>query len=416
MRETRQILAAYLQLIQEGKRPNFLFLGSGTPDAAQFSAFALFARDVGIALTGIVYDCAPANRPHRFDERHILGIGSDDFVLLRGAQEDVSSGKGFLHTFAQMLRGCFVRGSVSGKNGDVLSVEDLRSLETPFFFIYPASGCIPPYALEFLSSIDNDNIVHIVLEEGIGSYLMTLRDWWFLGVSRERSQGAKLCKSLILHALWPIVKRQQNAANRTMTTVLFTLFTKSDGIVRKNPIPCEYCARAFDALSESLGVPAMDYSNTAIIATTRFAEHGASEYEMNCLRVVVPLLERYGYRVVLRPHPSERDTGHYKSLTVEIDECMHLPLESLVAHAKVPPSILLGFMSSSQLTANALWNIAAVCLADVLKEEWDRLAKENSAIGLLDREIRDAKSLFGGFVEFPCGVAQFEEAITLARQ
>lgn len=414
MSESADMLQAYFELKRQGKNPNFLFVGGGISHAAYFSSFALFARDENISLSGIVYDCAPAYKPVRFTEEHIVGVSCDDYRLLRRNPKNGARNTGVLSSLMDMIKGCFVKCPVSGPMEIPLTIENIKNFEDPFFFIYPATGLIPAYALEFLSSL-NRSVIHIVLEEGIGSYLATLKDWWFLGIDRERNGTMRLVKSAVLHALWPFVKRKQAQAERAMPRVPFTLFHVSNGVLYKNQIPCAYGAKAFELLAANHGLPSIDYSNTVIIATTRFAELGGIEYEIASLEAAIHIFRQYGFRVIVRPHPGERETHHYAYLANEIDEYMDLPLESLIAYSKRPPVALLGFMSSSQLIANALWGIKGICLTYVLDEIWAALVKGNAAIALFDRDVQHAQKLFEGYVDFPHGIEQLRESALLLR-
>lgn len=409
MKESRLICEAYQELVRKGKHPNFLFVGGGVSAIVQFDAFASFAKDSGIPLCGIIYDHTPTSFSNKFKKDHVLNLEVDDYILLESGTGTPSTRGGQLQIFKDMVGGCFARIPRAVSMVSAKRIEDVKAEDNAFFFLYPACGCIPPYALDFLSTLNKD-LVHVVLEEGIGTYLMTLRDWWFLGA--DRANGfRKALKTAALQILWPIVKRQQIAADHAMSTVPFTLFVKSDGVAKRNPIPCDYSAKTFEQLALQRNIPDVDYSNSIIVATTRFAEHGAIEYEIETLGFVVRLLQRFGYRVIIRPHPAEKDKCHYRAFGVEIDEYMDVPLESLLAHSRNHPAAVLGFMSSSQLIANALWGIPSICIAYVLGEQWSNLVKSNGAIRLLDREIQDAQMLFGDYVTFPYGIEALEELI-----
>lgn len=413
MEELSQIESAYRNLQERGKRPNFLFTGGGLSDVSQFDAFALYAKDLGIRLTGIVYDGSVEGSSNRFSEEHVLGIESTEYVLVH--ETDGAKGKtGFFRAFKEVVQGCFIGLPSRMRSLSSLQLEDLGEVKNAFFLIRPKCGFVPPEVLGFLATLEQDNIIHIVLEEGIGSYLMTSRDWWFLGVDRELDPLKRSLKSVIMHLLWPMKKRQLLSISQRMTAVSFTLFQEGR-VLRKNAIPCHYFERALEAIGEQRDMPALDFSNTVIIATTRFADFEASDFESECLGLVVSIMRGYGYRVILRPHPSEKLLDHYGLLDVEMDPHMDVSLETQVAASKVPPVAILGFMSSAQLIANALWNVEAICLSDVLSEQWSELAKENGAIGLLNREIQDAKGLFKDYVKFPHGVGQLEAEIASLR-
>lgn len=410
MSELSQIEGAYRSLQDKDRKPNFLFIAGGLSDVSQFDSFALFARDLDIDLCGIIYDAFSEGGADEFGETYILVIGPDEYELVRKADELGSDNSNLLHALGEIVRGCFVKLPTRFASVDGLRLECVGEIDDPFFLIYPKCGPIPSYALAFLATIEQRNVIHIVLEEGIGSYLMTFRDWWFLGVSREMNPLTRTLKSIVLHLLWPLKKRQQSRVDRAISSVSFTLF-KEGSALQKNETPCRYYKRALEDIAAQRRVKALDFSDTVIIATTRFADFDAIDFETSCLGVVISILQKHGYRVILRPHPAEKLLEHYKSLPVEMDSHMDVSLETQIAASQSLPAAILGFMSSAQLISNALWGVEAICLSDVLSDEWQALASENGAIGLLNREIQDAKRLFEGYIEFPHGPLQLESEI-----
>lgn len=412
--EATAISHAFEKLKQEGRAPNFLFVGAGTPHATYFSSFALFARDRDIHLSGVIYDCAQKSRPNHFSHEHIIGLDREDYIMLRRFSRTMSKKSQTIDNFKEMVRGCMLNPPVSKNGRKVIGLEELSELRDPFFFIYPATGLIPSYAIQFLLSLDRE-IIHIVLEEGIGSYLMTERDWWFMARDREHHPIVKVAKSAVLHALWPLIKDKQNRANEWMVTSFFTLFENTDEGLEVNKISCRYCKVACELIAKRKHVPNIDFSNTIIVATSKFGCLGAEKYEKDTLEIVLKILRDKGYRIVLRPHPGEPERDSFEDFPVEIDKRTDVPLESLIAVSKQRPVAILGFLSSSQIIAKALWGVGSICIIDVLYEEWNDLAKRNSAIRLSDQEVRRAKRMFRGYIDFPYGVEQLEKAIRLLK-
>ncbi len=409
MEEFSQIETAYRNLQKKGKRPNFLFIGGGLSDISQFDAFALYAKDIGIKLSGVLYDGSAQDSSNRFSEEHVLGIEPDEYELIHRTNES-GSRIGFFSALKEMTQGCFITLPSRLKSMSGLRLENLGEVEDAFFLIRPKCGSIPSYALRFLAIVEQEKVIHVMLEEGIGSYLMTFRDWWFLGVDRELDPLTRVLKSAALHALWPIKKRQQSSINRRITSISYTLFEEG-ALFRRNAIPCHYFERALEDIGAQRGVPVFDFSNTVIIATTRFADFKAADFEIDCLGLVISILQEHGYRVILRPHPAEKTLEHYEGLSVEMDPNMDVSLETQIAVSRVLPVAILGFMSSSQLIASAVWDIPAISVAYTLDEKWAEMVRENSAIRLFDREIRDAESVFSDYVLFPRGVQELIDAI-----
>lgn len=414
MRDEDRIKRAYDELVSGRVMPNFLFIGNGISHAAYFSAFALYAKEHGVDLRGIIYDAASSSRPNHFTESHILGINLEDSVFLRHDERGAS--KSMAASLGEMVRGCSQSVALRAPShdawhGDVGSCDS----EEVFYFIYPAIGEMPAYALDFLSSIDRP-VVRVVLEEGIGAYLMTSRDWWMLGAARERHPFMRVLKSAILGLLWPLQRRRQLKIGRRTACLPFTLFGISGDVAEKNSHVCACVSCVFDELAVAFDVPTIDYSNTVIIATTRFAELGAESFELTLLKEVVTVFQDMGLTVVLRPHPNDVDAERYGQLSVEIDDHLDVTLESLIAHSKELPVAILGFMSSSQLIANALWGVPAICISYVLGQGWAAAAEKSGGMRLLDRETQDAKELFSDYVMFPSSVAELEEAIAALGQ
>ena len=104
MEEFGQIEAAYRNLQKKGKRPNFLFIGGGLSDVSQFDAFALYAKDIGIKLSGVLYDGSAQDSSNRFSEEHVLGIEPDEYELVHRINES-GDRIGFLPALREMVQG-----------------------------------------------------------------------------------------------------------------------------------------------------------------------------------------------------------------------------------------------------------------------------------------------------------------------
>lgn len=412
MKEMKKIQRAYEMLESKGVQPNFLFVGGGISDAIFFSSFILYAKVISLKLRGIILDNAPATAPNHFTSEHILGLSASDYIFLKTTTEQRDNQSSALWS---LIKSCFCPKHIGpGRIQANHDITKLSECHDSLFLFYPASGQIPYFVLNFLSSI-NRPVIHIVLEEGIGSYLMSPKDWWYLGISREQKRLKRALKALILKSLWPFQRAQQSRLEKQLLRIPFTLFSQNRQTAIKNPISCEYATKAFLLAAEKFQIPILDYSNTVIIATTKFKDVGAQDACLPIIKDVISAVKQMGFDVLLRPHPGESSSEYYNSLNVEIDTHSNIALESLIARSARRPVAILGFMSSSQLFANVLWGVKAICVTDAESEKWNELARTNGAISLLNREILRAKDLFMNYVSFPCNIEELKSILECER-
>lgn len=114
------------------------------------------------------------------------------------------------------------------------------------------------------------------------------------------------------------------------------------------------------------------YASAVIINTQPFIEAGEllTENDLKLLTEVVKIFSKEGTRVVLKPHPRETNVGRYQVLAAEgncvIDTDNKVSQESILSQLKEKPKAIIGFTSTTLLTAKLFYDIETVSLVNCM--------------------------------------------------
>lgn len=240
-------------------------------------------------------------------------------------------------------------------------------------------------------------IVNILTDEGLGIYFRSDKNWIL-------ENGGKLnLKSLFIQTIKQKIKdvliNQLNKNGEFYSGRIFEMKQNQKISPSKAVVKC-YLELFESCKSENL---ATDYKQTILINTQAFyLDHqDCGDFDIECLSLVCHTLKNAGYSILLKPHPREKTVlGRYHSLGVQIDDRYEMSQELLLAKSTHLPLAILGFYSTTLITANLLWNIPAICLNSLAEVQ-----KADSATRL------DMESFSKRFSDFICEPKTVSELI-----
>lgn len=97
--------------------------------------------------------------------------------------------------------------------------------------------------------------------------------------------------------------------------------------------------------------------------------------EIELLRRIINVFNEYGFRVVLKSHPRENNIEKYNELDITIDSRCRYSQEVIMESMSNKPAYIVGYYSTSLITAKIFYNIPAISIAPLALKEID-MSKE----------------------------------------
>ena len=239
------------------------------------------------------------------------------------------------------------------------------------------------------------NIIHIVLEEGMASYM---RDWkgWLFEEKKDNN----------INTIW------KQFSNRTWKKYLYTamlkrknelientLFVAKKGKLYPNRRAIMYLKRTIEELKDTYDFSKYkSYNGSVIICTQTYGEQNAifGKEDLRIVRECCRKAQKEGYRVIIKPHPRERDLRKYEGMGAEIDIFNAVPLEAILAQAEPKPKCVIGITTTTLVSAQLFWKIPAFSIAKLIKRE----SYSKELIGDIDNYCKT----FSGLVKIPMDI------------
>ena len=252
--------------------------------------------------------------------------------------------------------------------------------------IYIASTYVNTRLAVIASSLLHRRVRLITIDEGVGIYLGTF----------DTPAGRRHHSSSPLSMAGAMLSRLGSALRDKLFGVANNrLFIRRGNVLRLNEriVPFykgvieERAAKIAGAFAGRLSL-----AGTVLICTTAWERSAiAADEDYQVLLRVCAYLHDRGCQIVLKPHPRDKFfAAHADDLHARTLEHSY-PIEALCALSQ--PLAVVGFSSTSLVTARLFWHIPAFCLADML---------DMSLIGdVYQRETASFKRVFGSFVAFP---------------
>ena len=367
-------------LEERGLQPNFFFKGDSVLHMAAFNAFIMKQQESGVDMCGVVCNSIWSRYKPQFGENDAFSVEKSKMVYIQ-------SGIDYLHSPREHLRNlrlAFHNQRILTEQKALLTQARNGKADEFFYLITPAPN--RDFSLYWLlCELVNKPIKFILIEEGIGSYrepndvnqfFMNVRT-----VSRTRKEKAILTVKSVLRApYYAFINRNNTAAAQTMETENFTLLRRNSGKLEKNEDAAFWMEQSLREQARIWQVPSLDFTGTVWLMATNFLEFGSGELEVRTIEQIIRAIGDAGLKVYFRPHPRTKNLDYYSAIGVRIDPWTGIPAETILMAAKTAPAAIVGFCSSTQVFANALWGIPCFNAGGILRQTAEESGESNPAI------------------------------------
>lgn len=209
------------------------------------------------------------------------------------------------------------------------------------------------------------HVVHLITEEGVGTYLGTLKIEVpppTFGLSSTIKNPRNLSK-------WQHYRIKKYIDKHHEIKDLRLFFQDDDGSVRVNEEIAPFFKKAIEneASKTSNRLKETDLSDKVLLCTGAWIRDKVFDDEdYRVLRAVCDDLHRRGYEIFLKLHPRDNFfVDHAAELHARVFD---VPCSLEVLCAVNPPKAIVGYSSTALVTANLFWNIPAFCLCGMLDQ------------------------------------------------
>ena len=205
----------------------------------------------------------------------------------------------------------------------------------------------------------------VVIDEGIGMYMRDAKAWLRENLSNARGVKAKLSAYLMFKISQPLfIKRLK----KNDEISYFCLLNKDrDGLKKNAQVITLYksvvCLKNADLLKSEIDL----YRNAVLINTQPFYEYGqvSEDEDLKWINIICIISEKLGLRVVLKPHPREKNLDRYANLNnCVIDLNKSISQETIIGNLPEKPLLIVGFSSTTLITESLFENINAISLVN----------------------------------------------------
>lgn len=261
----------------------------------------------------------------------------------------------------------------------------------PFYILRPVMP-----KLEFSVMLYNEgirkNIVHVDIEEGLATYMRDWKGWLFEEI--HTYNVVEIWKQLGMRT-WR--KQFSEVALRKRNELIEnTIFLPKRGGLIKNKRAIYYFRQTLNKMRTIYNLSEYEnYQGSIIICTQTYGEQKriTAGEDIKTIRRICGILQKRGYRVIIKPHPRERDLEKYAELGCEVDSRNDIPLESILAGLKEKPKGIVGITTTTLITASLFWGITTLSIARLIKRE----CYKEEIVG----EINKFCELFKDIVQIP---------------
>ena len=268
---------------------------------------------------------------------------------------------------------------------------------------------IPPVRLrineyfELAKRNGNARVEVVVLEEGLRTYIKRIKQSTII-----LSRLNKVQRFFSIIKYWIRVQGKnailQRALKRNKRITYFYLLKKQKGKWIRNDQVCNAFAKIYGSnpLMEGRTV---DYHNTVLINPTPIFELADSNQDIECFRQVKKLTDSLGMKLVLKPHPREKHLERYREIGIDVDSVnTGISQEELLARSNNKPAAIVGFYSTSLVTANLFWGIPAITLGKMVD------SKEKK-IEVYCKDMKRFMKRFQNMLDIPSGADELRELL-----
>ena len=223
---------------------------------------------------------------------------------------------------------------------------------------------------------DND-IINIIIDEGLALYI---NDQENILYDKDLSAIKKTVRKNRYKKITKFEEQLETAGKLQR----FTLFEKNENKITVNDSNKKYYEEAIRSRTQDINRDAYkEFNDCILINTQTYTSDGtySSEQETEVIKWISDEAKKRNTRVVIKPHPRDDDYKRFEGLDVEVNNFGNKAQEELLT--LFTPKSIVGIISTSLVTANALFGIKAVSFnklisGDIRQKEKNDFEKFNN--------------------------------------
>ena len=202
-----------------------------------------------------------------------------------------------------------------------------------------------------------------------------------------------------IYSLLDITKRKSS-------DIILTLFTKSRHLTENRTAIDLYKYILNEeriCLSDDIGKL---YVDAVVINLQTFYDEGEIENDedIQIISAIVDICNRLGKMPVIKLHPRDMNKSRILELNKGIVDSSNIPQESIINSLNIKPCVLIGFTTTTLLTAKLFWNIETISISGILGK--------NNSNRRLHTHIDDFRQVFQDIVVFTDDYVDFENKLS----
>lgn len=216
------------------------------------------------------------------------------------------------------------------------------------------------------------NITFIQIDDGAASYIndfhLRLSNLQLGGTNNARKIVVQYLKAGIYSILSQLMRKNLKQKNKYITATIFTKKIDEKKIkLEQNQIIVPYYVEAFKQ-QKFMNSEMLKYENAIVVNTQCLSEGHITNgiVDLEVYQLFTEAIKGLKNKIILKPHPREKDTEKYQRLGWELVNDKSLTQESILACLENKPKCIISIYSSTLLNARGLFGIPAISLAKLM--------------------------------------------------
>lgn len=269
----------------------------------------------------------------------------------------------------------------------------------PLYLIMPKALDMMLYSA-LQTAMPSKSIYGYIIDEGLGSYMRSEKEYFMWNIAYKKSSLLKKIwvnlRVLVLDEFYKtkIVKRTG--------LVNFNLLVQNRNNLKINQESVAFYLKSLQKQNVSMQRADDLYEDAVVINTQPFTEDAilVNDVDVLILQRICLMLKEIGCKIVLKPHPRESNLARYECLkeVMIIADSQGISQESMLASMAIKPKVIIGFSSTTLVTAQILFGVPTISLSrffdfenlnPILKMEQERFLETFSKFVFCPNTIDD---------------------------
>lgn len=204
----------------------------------------------------------------------------------------------------------------------------------------------------------------VIIDEGIGMYMRDKKTWIKEDCSNASSLKEKLSIVVSRYVVNPLMQKRLSSEGELMNFSILQRNTKNELI--SNEVSVKYYKTVIHRLGIRENIERLSiYENAIVVNTQPFYEYNQvfEDEDIQIIQRLCELCAKKGIKVVLKPHPREKNIDRYNILkNCWIDDRKGITQESIISQLTIKPKAIVGFSSTTLISERVFDEIPAISL------------------------------------------------------